>query len=213
MPDIAKLPELSELFGVTIDELLQGAKGTEIVKRLVSPKMEEARKEGHNERVAFEDFQEVAPILTPLQSEEVLRKVRFDRTKENLLLLAPFVRSEVWDSYAQEFYEQEGIEALVELAPFIGQGTLEEIFGAIKTEEGVSLAPFVSQEALEKKTRSLYEEKGIEGVRAYCPFLAPSFLLEELASHAVEKVGLEGIHDLLPFLSQDFLEKLIKERG
>ena len=62
MPDISKLPELAEILGVTIDELL--GKKSELIENIIDNKTEEYLE---NNSVSPEEISDVAPILKPEQ--------------------------------------------------------------------------------------------------------------------------------------------------
>ena len=67
MPDISKLPELAELFGISIDELL--GKKSELITNIIEGDIEEFL---GNTLVAAEELKEAAPILQPAQIERIV---------------------------------------------------------------------------------------------------------------------------------------------
>lgn len=74
MPDISKLPELAEIFGVTVDELL-GEKSA-LVDAALNDKLEESMM---NQGTSAEDVSAVLPILKPNQVNTIVANAeRFD---------------------------------------------------------------------------------------------------------------------------------------
>lgn len=74
MPDISKLPELAEIFNISIDGLI-GEKN-ELLERVISDKDGEYLK---NSDAAPEEVAKIAPILRPAQVDQIL-----DREEEAL---------------------------------------------------------------------------------------------------------------------------------
>lgn len=119
MPDISKLPELAEIFGVSLDELL-GEKSS-LVEAAVEDRLEECVKSGE---VAEEEIQNVLPILKPKQIQnmaanadaptlqtflpfldeddvaELARKAKEDG--QNIIMYLPFMDDEVVAEWARE---------------------------------------------------------------------------------------------------------------
>ena len=66
MPDISKLPELAEVFGVTIDQLLG-----ECSKIVESAVRGDIKTYLENNEVTAEEIRKAAPILKPKQMDEI----------------------------------------------------------------------------------------------------------------------------------------------
>lgn len=83
MPDISKLGELSELFEVSIDEILGNGRTSEITKNLL---------ENHQlPEINLEEIQEIAPILHENQVESLVYNVKSDEiTAESIAAVLPF---------------------------------------------------------------------------------------------------------------------------
>ena len=99
MPDISKLPELAEVFGVTIDQLL--GECSEIVESAVKGDIKTYLE---NNEVTTEEIRKVAPILKPKQMDEIAESAIL-RRKENVSLreieeLLPFLGCEVVNELA-----------------------------------------------------------------------------------------------------------------
>ena len=93
MPDISKLSELSEIFGVTIDELLGNGKNAKVVEKLI-------REEPVEEELTTEDFLNVAPLVKPKQAEKLFENVKDSLSMEELSMAAPFIPQSTLDQMA-----------------------------------------------------------------------------------------------------------------
>ena len=72
MPDIAKLPDISQVLGVSIDDLLDNAKATELVKNVLT---------GQDTSLHMPDMEtlaDVAPILKPSQVVKAVEQANKD---------------------------------------------------------------------------------------------------------------------------------------
>ena len=71
MPDISKLPELAELFGCSIEELLGGGTSAGNVEKLAK---------GEGQGLSLGEIAEVAPVLTPEVLDEAVESARRGET-------------------------------------------------------------------------------------------------------------------------------------
>mgnify|MGYP002803200339 FL=1 len=71
MPDISKLPELAELFGCSIEELLGGGAPAGNVEKLAK---------GEGQGLSLGEIAEVAPVLTPEVLDEAVESARRGET-------------------------------------------------------------------------------------------------------------------------------------
>ena len=69
MPDISKLPELAEIFHISVDELLNGK--APLVEAVLNDAVDEYMKEG---TVTEQELADTLPLLKPEQAEEILEK-------------------------------------------------------------------------------------------------------------------------------------------
>lgn len=74
MPDISKLPELAEIFGVSIEELLCDERKGKLVEEISENKVPTA--------VTAEELFELAPILTQEQFKKRTGKIKTKRRTE-----------------------------------------------------------------------------------------------------------------------------------
>ena len=238
MPDISKLPELAELFGCSIEELLGGGASAGNVEKLAK---------GEGQGLSLGEIAEVAPVLTPDVLDEAVESARrgtpsaacgdgslqegAEESEEEGF--DEDIEEEIEDDFDDEeedeaeeprrfhaFWKRTGRGARVH----IRDGKKVYILGAEKSgerkkdkakskrlKELVMLAPFLSLARL----RELVEELQGEGytVSELVP-LAP-FLSEEDLDALAEIAEADGgeLAALAPFLSQETLKRLAERGG
>lgn len=232
MPDISKLPELAELFGCSIEELLGGGASAGNVEKLAK---------GKGQGLSLGEIAEVAPVLTPEVLDEAVESARRgtpDACDDSSLQEGAEGESD--DEDFDEEIDEEDEEGEDEEEPrrfhafwkrtgrgaraHIRDGKTVYILGAEKSgekrkdkdkckrlKELVMLAPFLSSERL----RELVEELRGEGytVSELVP-LAPFLSEEDLDALAELAVADDGeLAALAPFLSQETLKKLAERSG
>ena len=237
MPDISKLPELAELFGCSIEELLGGGASAGNVEKLAK---------GKGQGLSLGEIAEVAPVLTPEVLDEAVESARRGDTPSVACGDSSFQEGAEGESDDEDFDEdideedEEGEYEEDEEEPrrfhafwkrtgrgaraHIRDGKTVYILGAEKSgekrkdkakskrlKELVMLAPFLSSERL----RELVEELRGEGytVSELVP-LAP-FLSEEELDALIELAEADDgeLAALAPFLSQETLKKLAERSG
>ena len=240
MPDISKLPELAELFGCSIEELLGGGASAGNVEKLAK---------GEGQGLSLGEIAEVAPVLTPEVLDEAVESARRGDTPSAACgdsSLQEGAEGESDDEDFDEDIDEEDEEGEYEedeedeeeprrfhafwkrtgrgARAHIRDGKTVYILGAEKSgekrkdkakskrlKELVMLAPFLSSARL----RELVEELRGEGytVSELVP-LAP-FLSEEDLDALAELAEADGgeLAALAPFLSQETLKKLAERGG
>ncbi len=236
MPDISKLPELAELFGCSIEELLGGGAPAGNVEKLAK---------GEGQGLSLGEIAEVAPVLTPEVLDEAVEAARrgtpsaacgdsslqegaegesddedFDEDIDEEDEEGEYEEDEEEPRRFHAFWKRTGRGARAH----IRDGKTVYILGAEKSgekrkdkakskrlKELVMLAPFLSSERL----RELVEELRGEGytVSELVP-LAPFLSEEDLDALAELAEADDGeLAALAPFLSQETLKKLAERGG
>lgn len=237
MPDISKLPELAELFGCSIEELLGGGTSAGNVEKLAK---------GEGQGLSLGEIAEVAPVLTPEVLDEAVESARRGDTPSVACddsSLQEGAEGESDDEDFDEDIDEEDEEDEYEedeeeprrfhafwkrtgrgARAHIRDGKTVYILGAEKSgekrkdkakskrlKELMMLAPFLSSARL----RELVEELRGEGytVSELVP-LAP-FLSEEELDALIELAEADDgeLAALAPFLSQETLKKLAERSG
>jgi transcriptional regulator with XRE-family HTH domain len=204
MPDIGKLPELAQALGVSVDELLGGGRGGELIRSVIDGSEETFVK---NERITLSEAGEAAPLLKPKQVTRIVRAI--DEGKDQ--------RDATADRESSNSTEQNiiDLESLVAIAPFLDEDYLDELAGRLAPNIGLgklaSLAPFVSEDALGKLALASINTGGTLGeLAAIAPFLDEGDL-GKIALSGVENGGsISQLASIAPFLDEDDLDCIVR---
>ncbi len=228
MPDISKLPELAEIFNVSLDELL-GGKST-LVEAVVKDNVAECI-EANN--ISGEDVGNVLPLLKPQQVSSLVKLSNLTKISDlakNINSYLPFLDEDTVKEFAEEAAEKgESINAYL---PFMDEEAVNEFARkAVEKGEGISgylpfmeeddvrnlaekarekgesvnmYLPFMDEEAVNEFARKAVERG--EGVSAYLPFMEEEDV-RELAVKAIERG--EGVEIYLPFMNEDDVKELV----
>lgn len=140
MPDISKLPELAEIFGVTLDELL-GEKSA-LVEAAINDRIEECIV---NQNTSTEDINAVLPILKPEQVDTIVANA--DKLDWKAIYgMLPFMDGDDVKEFALQAMEQgETIEGFL---PFLYEDDVKE-FALQAMERGEKIEgylPFMDED-------------------------------------------------------------------
>ncbi len=205
MPDISKLPELAELFGVTIDEIL--GKKAELIDSASNNKIDEYLA---NKTVTTEQIEEAAPILKPTQVDEMVEKANVDSLDEMIGIL-PFVSETTVDELIKKALKRGDYTAVSKAIPFASDNAVDSIAEqmVMDGQNITPMAPFISEKALSKLASTIYKQRGFSDIISLAPFISEKEL-SIIAEQEYEKSGLTKVENLAPFLSEECLEKLAK---
>ena len=205
-PDIAKLSELSELLGVTIDSLLGNERAAEIVR--------EAEKE--TPVLTREEFESVAPLLNQEQADRAAEGTSWDIGA--FASAIPFLSGEFLSKVAKEKHEETGnLEDLVLLYPFLPE---QQLYAMAKDalDKGGDLGsvskilPFLRVDHAEGLATEVYRRAAnVDEIYYALPFVSAEYV-KRIAKEEIEKNhSLDGLQSLFPFMNGKDLEELIKE--
>lgn len=205
MPDISKLPELAQLFGVTVDEIL-GEK-SDLLESAVENRIDEYLADNP---VTPQQLGEVAPILKPEQVDRIVEKVPLGDLNDVTELL-PFIDRKLIEEFARKMTE-EG-KSIVSIVPFVSQEVVAELAAVIYKRDGIGsvceIAPFLSQKTLQDMAKEEYAARGINSIVGIAPFLDRGFL-GELARDTIKREGINAIGGVAPFLDRDMLSDYVR---
>lgn len=168
MPDISKLPQLAELFGCSVDELLDGK--SELLNSAIKDDLQEYVE---NNDISREELEAVVPVLKPDQVE-VIADNMLSKNGDNLNIFYPFLDSDALTELAER-KNRKG-EPINDMLPFLD----DEYIGRIalqKYEEGQAINafyPFLDDEVLRELAKRKVG-KG-ESIKNMMPFLDRDFL-------------------------------------
>ena len=180
MPDISRLPEISQVLAVSIDELLGNDDQAEIVKTVLNRQTDMYTEDN---KPSLQDIAEVAPLLKPSQADDLVAKAKPMSIGE-LTCFAPFLTKEALSQLALRAEEAGDIGGLCGIAPFLDRETLDQLARRIEEVDGMGslagLAPFISKD-----------------------------VLGELAEKAVDSGNIHDLYGIAPFLGKELLSQLV----
>ncbi|GLX70636.1 helix-turn-helix domain-containing protein [Paenibacillus glycanilyticus] len=208
MPDISKLPQLAAIFEVSIDEILDESKETQLLKKVLEPATENGLQQ---EEVSLKEISDIAPLLHTEQVQELVSRAQANVNIGNLMFIAPFVSQTFLDELVQQVELEEYRAAeLLALAPFISTNILDQCVtklfqsGGNGAAELAALAPFLSKDVMDLCARNLFatEHGGVAELMAIVPFMSSS-AVEACAKAIVEREGAGALHFIAPFMSSN----------
>lgn len=203
MPDISKLPELSRIFNVSIDDILSKSKGTQLVKDLVESDDFTAAKP-----IDKEEFINVAPILTLEQADQVYRHIEGDLSSKDLSVIAPYLSQDIVNDLAKKEFRKSGLTGLACIAPYISQDILVPFAEKEFELHGLSVltvvAPFLGQEMIDESAKKELESIGLKGLTSMAPFISQE-VIDEGARKEFELNGLSALSSVAYAISEDVL--------
>lgn len=207
MPDISKLPEIAQLLGTTVDEML--GEESELVASAVNGNIDEYL---DNNVVTPKQLGDIAPILKPEQVDRIFVRTSTDEL-DGIEELFPFISKDVINEVAHKMFA-EG-KSIDDLAPFVSQSTIAEFAEIRYRNQGVTalddIIPFISKDQLQKIADDEYAHRGLRHFEAIAPFLNREYL-NGLAREAIQKEGIRAISGIAPFLDKDMLSEYVKEK-
>ena len=203
MPDVSRLPELAELFGVSIAEIL--GEDAPLVDAAASGTIKEYLQD---HTVTPEELEQAAPVLKPAQVDAVLPCTgKLDLNEiQNLL---PFLSQKTLEKMGLDVWDDPEIG---ELAPWLEGETVDRI-AAMRAEKGMDtedLMPFMSKAALAEAAEVSFRQGGLKKAEDYFPFLDEESL-KNLAHAEFQKSGLKNMEIIAPFLQESTLVELLKQ--
>lgn len=210
MPDISKLPELAELFDVSIDELL-GEK-SEVVDVFVNGDIKDSLEK---KETSLKDVAEIAPILKPNQIDEAVENVE-EVDLEDIIDLFPFLDQEAVDVLITKAVESGNFDGLEYAAPFAGREVLSQAVEKMleeNKEDAIDvieeLLPFIGREAVDKLIVKMAEKGDFDGLEYAAPFAGREAI--SFVACKMMEAG-EDIEDMIPFIDRHIVSEYIKKR-
>lgn len=168
MPDISKLPQLAELFGCSVDELLNERSGL-----LHSAMADDLEEYVENNDIPREELEAAVPLLKPDQVEQIADGL-LKTNDRNLKIFYPYLDAAALRELADQKTGKG--ESIRDMLPFLDKGFIGELVRQ-RHEQGGSVNefyPFMGKNDL----RELAEQKLRKGeeINDMLPFLGSDFL-------------------------------------
>ena len=203
MPDISKLPELSELFGVSIDEILCGK--SKAVEAATEGNLVEMI--GKNE-ISRDELAEVTPLIKP------------EDAKNNALEIARLAisKGEIVEDFLP-YIDENGAFELAKIAierddgvtcflPYMDEDDVFELAKiAIKKGDGITcFLSYMDEDDVFELAKIAIERD--DGVTCFLPYMDEDDVFE-LAKIMYNRG--EAIKELLPYMDDDYASSFVKE--
>lgn len=203
MPDISKLGDLAAALHVSIDTLIGNDSSVQLAKHVLSGDETDFIRD---EKVAFDDLAEIAPLLKPTQTHRLFDTIAKKRqepvTLAEFALLAPFLDSSFLDSFIKNI-DISDLSEIMEIAPFVSQTALDELAKKVlpggSVRDLANIAPFVSGEVLAAIVRDDLNDAPVADWLPLAPFL-PKEAMHEIAEKMIREKGLNAVTPISPFL-------------
>lgn len=204
MPDISKLPELAELFGTSIDELL--GRRCPVIEQAAAGRLDEHLQ---TTAVTVQEAAEAAPFLPPEQAEALAAHAIDAAATESAIALAdllPFMSTTQVDAL---LHKRLSTNDYAPLLPFCSNSAIEAAFQArLEAREAIApFLPFLSNAAL----KAAWDARVAQGhsTAEFLPFL-PTGEIDRIALERSDRG--EGFAEYLPFMSDSALMRLLRQR-
>ncbi len=209
MPDISKLPEISRIFNVSIDELLENKKFSTIIEEIVKEKE-------LTSDIDFKDYVDLSPILKPSQLVDLSKQV--DRVIDSHEFVANicFLDTEEASRLVENAIAEDiGIEDhLDDIIHFINDKTVDKlVIKALDSENDIketlqSSMHYLSDELLVCIGKKLIKEHRVSLFVSTLPFQNAN-AIHELVLFAFDQEVIIDTNALFPFVSQKTLNLLM----
>ena len=203
MPDVSKLPELADIFSVSVDELL-GRQAPPIVTHAMKDDLDEYLQSAP---VSLPEAAQVAPVLLPGHMEQITDQLLGLRDLLSLTELACDEASA--QAPAAELPADVRAPELIDLLPYLSTEKVDALLRGNAADEAFVSAclPFASSRLL-TELASTWERDGRD-IQPLVPFLQTSTVDRIVC--AMEAQG-ESISALAPFMSSGALERIFLDR-
>lgn len=201
MPDISKLPELAEIFRVTIDEVLgknnpaivQLAHGETIDTRAATP----------------EEIEEAAMIAKPSQLEKTVAD-NFDSLTDAAASASSPESEDKTPGENREKSESHDYGVLKVLLPYLNDSDVARLAReALAKGKSIGIfLPFMDEKSVDDLAQSAFEKGGIDAITSYLPFMSDDKVDGMLAIAAQRG---DSIAYLLPFASDSAVDACADE--
>lgn len=201
MPDISKLPELAEIFDISLDDLI-GEK-SELVTAAANDKLVECMTQSD---ISAEELSDALPLLKPSQVTTIIKDsdyLKSEKHKDQITMFLPFMAESDVREFAFTAFEKE--QPVKKFLPFLSETDVLELAGKVYAREQSvkDFLPFLSKDSVKD-----FAEKALESgqsIKNYLPFLSKDYV-KELAKKTFESG--QSIKPFLPFLHKDDVAKL-----
>jgi transcriptional regulator with XRE-family HTH domain len=227
-PDISLLAQISLIFRVSVDDLLQGepspqlqgrqkATTGDIISELAQGRPESVARMVLEDKADLNSLLDAGPLTRPSTMDKVIKNMSgFKFSFEQIVWLAPFVGEDILSSLVDEIVDAKMDHNLLgNLAPFLSKETLDRLVervidGEIDAKFLTDIAPFLKRETLDRLADQIkdgtLEKSYLVGL---APFLSSAALNKLVFETKNEELDMALIESIAPFLSKETLDRLV----
>ena len=200
MPDISKLPELSAIFGISIDTLL-GEK-SDFITAVINNETKEYLEQ---EDICTEEISDAMPLLKPSQAEEVIEHIDFTKC-DDIGEFLPYMDSDDVAEFAKEAAKNG--QPIDKFLPFMDEDDITELAqDAAKNGRPLDkFLPFMDSDDVAEFAKDA--AKNGQPIDKFLPFMDEDDITE-LAQDAA-KNG-RPLDKFLPFMDSDDVAEFAKD--
>jgi len=236
MPDIAKLPDISSLINLSIDELL--GKDTGAINAVISNNWDEFSKE---QNIKGEEVADIISILKPKQADDFFAENEELLSFREIEQVLPFLGVDICNKLFLKYMNQNEFEQAEIIAPFVAVELINQKVSQ-KIDEGSkvgNLVAFMDCAIRDQMILKIYEGKGVQALDDYIHFASKSVIgkialseydknklryfehlapfmekkmLSDMVQNTIEKHGIIAISHLVQFLDKDILKIFVNEK-
>ena len=199
MPDISKLPELSELFGTTIDALL--GRSVPLIEKAAADKLDELPS------LTVEEVAEAAPLLPPSQLDNLADRLLEMPNLPDMTELLRYLPTSKVDALLRQ--RLDASMPLREYALFASTSAVDEAARTLEAQGKpiTDIAPFLSEDCVDAIARSRAESG--RDFTELLPFLCEDSI--NALARTLEGHG-DRITHLFPFMNEATLDAIALTR-
>lgn len=206
MPDISKLPEISAILDISVDELL----GKE------APAVQAALTNDTEVTLTPEDIAEAAPILPDNRVAEMVEtQMGSDVMELDYDAVEPLLSYLDEDSCGKIFrklYEKSDYAKMAKMIDYVSEDDIAKIARDAYLKDGITaikpLLDYLDEDGIDKIAWDAYQKGGVPGIEPMLEYLVDGDGISKIAWDAYRKGGVPAIGPMLDYLDEDDITKI-----
>lgn len=215
LPDITLLPKLSELFHVSIDQLLCGSFKIEDEASLKAAKAvcqdEEVADDTFNFSGITSLLESLAPLIKPKKLDQIFEKAG-SKLKNSTNSLYPFMSEDNFTDMIEEMdlEDESDLSKVVSMMPFLSEKNIDELLERFEYNHvNPAIYPFLNEKQLQHVLDLLLENEAFDKLVALYPFLE-EVDVEKACEYMIHEDCLTVISSAYPFISDRYARLLMQ---
>ena len=208
MPDISKLPEISAILDISVDELL----GKE------APAVQAALTNDTEVTLTPEDIAEAAPILPDNRVAEMVEtQMGADVMELDYDAVEPLLSYLDEDSCGKIFrklYEKSDYAKMAKMIDYVSEDDIAKIARDAYLKDGITaikpLLDYLDEDGIDKIAWDAYRKGGVPAIGPMLDYLDEDDITK-IAVDAAKRYGIPAITPLLDYVDEDFIARTIRK--